>query len=88
MNVELFEQETIINFNREEKEATIFTYEKTWQNHLEDRLHLKPTMDNGFGGREYVLDKKRISMPRAPRKMTAKALKALEAARKKRALRS
>jgi len=72
-----YEQETIINFNKEEKIAYIFTYEKTWQKHLEDRLGLKPTMDNGFGGREYELPKSRIKPPRAPRKLSASAKKEL-----------
>jgi len=53
-----YEQETIINFNKDEAIAHNFTYEKTWQQHLEKRLGLKPTMDNGFGGREYEIDKK------------------------------
>ena len=53
-----YEQETIINFNKDEAIVHIFTYEKTWQQHLEKRLGLKPTMDNGFGGREYEIDKK------------------------------
>ena len=60
-----FEQETIINFNREEKTAYIFTYEKTWQRHLEIKLGLKPVSDNGFGGRDYEITKDRIPMPRA-----------------------
>ena len=63
-----YEQETIINFNKEEKIAHIFTYEKTWQRHLEGKLGLKPTMDNGKGGRGYEIDKNRIKMPRAPKK--------------------
>ena len=37
-----YEQETIINFNKAEDIAHIFTYEKTWQQHLEGRLGLKP----------------------------------------------
>ena len=68
-----YEQETIINFNKDEATAHIFTYEKTWQQHLEKRLGLKPTMDNGFGGKEYQLDKKRIRPPRAPVKLSAEA---------------
>jgi len=68
-----YEQETIINFNKEEKIAYIFTYEKTWQQHLEKRLGLKPTLDNGFGGKGYQIDKKRIRPPRAPVKLTEKA---------------
>lgn len=70
-----YEQETIINFNKEEKLAYIFTYEKTWQKHLEKKLGLKPVMDNGYGGKEYQIDKSRIKMPRAPRKMTEKQKK-------------
>ena len=59
------EQETIICFDKESKTASIFTYEKTWQKHLEKKLGLKPVKDNGFGGREYLIGKDRISMPRA-----------------------
>ena len=72
-----YEQETIINFNKEEKIAHIFTYEKTWQKQLEQRFGLKPTMDNGFGGKEYELPKKMIRPPRAPRKLSASAKKKL-----------
>ncbi len=68
-----YEQETIINFNKDEAIAHIFTYEKTWQQHLEKRLGLKPTMDNGFGGKEYEIDKKRIRPPRAPVRLSAEA---------------
>ncbi len=68
-----YEQETIINFNKEEKIAYIFTYEKTWQKHLEGKIGLKPVMDNGFGGKEYQIDKKRIPMPRAPSKLSDSA---------------
>ncbi len=68
-----YEQEIIINFNKEDKIAYIFTYGKTWQKHLEGRLGLKPTMDNGFGGKEYELPKSRIKPPRAPRKLSASA---------------
>jgi len=72
-----YEQETIINFNKEEKIAYIFTYEKTWQKHLEGRLGLKPVMDNGFGGREYELPKKMIKPPRVPRKLSDSVKKKL-----------
>ena len=72
-----YEQETIIIFNKAEDIAHIFTYEKTWQKHLEKRLGLKPTLDNGFGGKGYQIDKKRIPMPRAPRKLSDSAKKKL-----------
>ena len=65
-----YEQETIINFNKEEKIAYIFTYEKTWQQHIENKLGLKPVMDNGYGGKEYEISKKRIKPPRAPIKLS------------------
>jgi len=84
------ELETIITFNREEKTACIFTYEKTWQKHLEDKLGLKPLYDNGFGGKEYEINKKRIKMPRAPMRLLPetkiKRVKVLAEARAKRIL--
>lgn len=83
MSLSLYEQETIINFNKGDKLASIFTYEKTWQKHLEKRLGLKPVMDNGHGGREYQIDKKRIPMPRAPRKLSPKQLQQLKDGRQK-----
>jgi hypothetical protein len=72
-----YEQETIISFNKAEDTAYIFSYEKGWQQHLEKKLGLKPIMDNGFGGKEYRIDKKRIRPPRAPVKLSAEARKRL-----------
>ena len=72
-----YEQETIISFNKADNVAYIFTYEKTWQNHLEGKLGLKPVMDNGFGGREYELPKMRIKPPRAPRRLSDSVRKKL-----------
>ena len=72
-----YEQETIINFNKAEDTAYIFTYEKSWQKHLEKKLGLTPVMDNGFGGKEYQLPKSRIKPPRAPRKLSTSAKKKL-----------
>jgi hypothetical protein len=74
-----YEQETIINFNKEEGIAYIFTYEKTWQKHLEKRLGLKPVMDNGFGGKEYQIPKGLIPMPRAKRRYSEQAKKKMAA---------
>ena len=71
------EQETIINFNKAEDIASIFTYEKTWQKHLEGRLGLKPVMLNEYGGREYELPKKMIKPPRAPRRLSDEAKRKL-----------
>jgi len=61
------ERETIINFNEGDREAHIFTYNKAWQKHLETRLGLKPDYDNGYGGREYTIDKSRVFPPKAKR---------------------
>lgn len=61
-----FERETIINFNEAEKVAFIFTYNKSWQAHLEKVLKIKPLSSNGYGGREYQLPKKFIKLPRGP----------------------
>ncbi len=72
-----YEQETYMGFNETSEPGWIFTYNKKWQKHLEGKLELKPVMDNGFGGREYQIDKKRIPMPRAPRKLSDSAKKKL-----------
>jgi hypothetical protein len=72
-----YEQETIISFNKEEKIAYIWTYEVKWQKHLEGKLGLKPTLDNGKGGKGYEIDKKRIKMPRAPKKISPEQRKAI-----------
>ncbi len=74
------EQETIITFNKEDAEAHVFTYEETWQRHFEKTLGIKPETENGFGGKSYSIDKKRIKMPHLPKKMTAEQ-KAKSAAR-------
>ena len=71
----LDEQETIINFNRGEKLASVFTYDKKWQKRMKE-LGCKQVEDNGFGAKEYEIDKKRISMPRAPRKAMSEEQKA------------
>ena len=76
MSLTKYEQETIISFNKEEKVAYIFTYEKTWQEHLERKLKLKPVMKNSWGGREYEIPKDRIKMPRAKKKVDKEMLKA------------
>jgi len=64
------EKETLINFNEGEDMASIFTYSKAWQHHLEKKLGLKPILDNGSGAREYLIDKKRIKPPRAQLKLS------------------
>ncbi len=67
------EKETIITFNEAEPMATIFTYNRAWQQGLR-ALGLKPTMDNGHGGLEFQVAKSRISPPRG--RAPARAAKA------------
>jgi len=64
------ECETLISFDETPADAVIFTYNKRWQKHLEDKLGLKPTMNNGYGGKEYHIAKSRIPLPRVPRKLS------------------
>ncbi|MBU1023788.1 molecular chaperone [bacterium] len=84
-----YEKETIILFNEGEPDAEIFTYNKSWQKHLEKKLGLKPIEENDTGGKTYTIDKKRIRPPRAKKQLSQKqkdALKtALFSARNKRA---
>lgn len=87
-----YERETIINFNEGDDMASIFTYNRAWQKHLEKRLGLKPSMDNGYGGKAYEIPKKRIRPPRAPVKLStearAKLSKRMKVVSQKRSLRS
>ena len=71
MGLTNYERETIINFNEAEDTAYIFTYNKAWQRHLEEKLGLKPVNINGFGGKDYELPKKWIKLPRGPRQLSA-----------------
>jgi len=65
------DQETTISFNKAEDMASVFTYEKKWQQHIEKGFGLKPTLDNGCGGKEYYIPKSRIRMPLVPKKLSA-----------------
>ena len=67
------ERETIITFDETSEPANIFTYSKVWQKHIEKRLGIKPTDNNGYGGKTYLIDKKRIKPPRATKKLSAEA---------------
>lgn len=78
------EKETIVVFNEDEPIAHIFTYSEIWQKHIEGKLGLKAVEKNSFGGREYLVPKKRISLPKAPRTMSKSALDALQKARNSR----
>jgi hypothetical protein len=59
--------ETIINYNRGEENASVFTYDPTLQRHMENRLHAQPFQDYGKHGKEYLVSKKWIPKPRMPR---------------------
>lgn len=65
------EKETLISFDETPGDAVIFTYSKAWQKHLEQKLGIKPAVENGHGGREYRVPKKLIRPPRAPVKLSA-----------------
>lgn len=67
-----YEKETIINFNEAEAIAYIFTYNKSWQRHLERELGLAPAMVNGYGGKSYEVDKELIKLPRPRRQLSEK----------------
>ena len=66
-----YERETIICFNESDEPATIYTHNRGWQKHLETKFGLKPIMENGFGGKEYEINKKSIKPPRAPRNISS-----------------
>ena len=91
-NMTAYEKETIITFNEAEDTAYIFTYNRSWQRHIEGKLGLTPLMDNGYGGKEYEIDKKRIRPPRAAVKLSAgaraKLTKRMKDMSQKRSLRS
>ena len=72
-----FERETIITFSEGSKKAVIFTYNASWIKQLGEVLGLKPIMSNHFGGKEYEIDKSRIKMPTAKKKISAKRRAAL-----------
>jgi len=61
------EKETLISFDETPADAVIFTYNKAWQKQIEQKLGIKPTMNNGYGGKEYHIPKKRIRMPQPAR---------------------
>jgi len=73
-----FEKETIIVFNKGEKEASIFTYEKTWQQHLEKCFKVSPEFVNKYGGKSYIIDKDRIMKPRVRYSRKKKVIKSKE----------
>ncbi len=71
MSLSKEEKETIITFDETPGDAIVFTYNRAWQSHLEKKLGLQPTLNNGFGGKEYRIAKDRIRMPLAPKRLSA-----------------
>jgi|GEM_PF-2292556 len=61
------EKETIITFDETPADADIFTYNKRYQKHLEQKLGIKPYSTNGAGGRDYKVPKARLRLPQAKR---------------------
>ena len=57
------EQETIIRFDDTNAPASVFTYNKRWQQHIEGKLGIKPTFKNSRGGKDYEVPKKAIRLP-------------------------
>ena len=72
-----YEKETIILFNEGEAEASIYTHNKRWQRHLENKLELTPTEINEYGGKTYILPKSRIPLPRRKREVSEEQKKKL-----------
>jgi hypothetical protein len=60
-----YEMETIINYNQEETDADIYTWDKSLQRHIETKLGVKPYEIQG-GARSYKVPKKWIKKPRKP----------------------
>jgi hypothetical protein len=63
------EQETIIVFNQADDTASVYTCSKSWMQHIEKTLGLKPTALHGHA-REYEVPKAWIRKPRKPRQLS------------------
>ena len=50
-----YEQETVINFNKERDKVWFFTYEKRFMRSIERKKIAETMYDNGKGGKEYVI---------------------------------
>lgn len=62
-----YEQETILNYNRGEQEAYVFTYDPSLKRRLADYAAAHPEVarleyKNNLGGVSYVIDKRRVSI--------------------------
>ncbi len=61
------ERETVMTFNEGDDTGSVFTYKRSFQRTLEQEFGIKPIYDNGYGGKEYIVPKRWIRCPRAPR---------------------
>jgi hypothetical protein len=68
------ERETVISFDASPAPANVFTYSRRWQEHIEKKLGIAPYRKDPHGGREYIVPKSAISMPRAPRRYSPSTL--------------
>ena len=62
-----YEQETILNYNRGERDAYVFTYDPGLKRRLAEYAATHPEVarleyKNDFGGVSYIIDKRRISI--------------------------
>jgi len=64
-----YERETTITFNEGEDECAVYSCMKRWQNHLENKLGVKPERIEGEG-RFYQIPKRWIPLPRKPRQLS------------------
>lgn len=62
-----YEQETIIGYNREEKFATLFTYQKSLINHMK-RQGAEIVFENKYGGISFKFPKSWVRKPLVPQK--------------------
>ena len=68
-NLRRSEKETVISFNEGKDMALVFTYRKRWQKYLEQK-DAKIDFENDFGGKQYIVPKTWIRMPRKPRRLS------------------
>jgi hypothetical protein len=84
MRYSLAEQETIINFDKADQMASVYTHEARWQKHIETKLGIKPLRTIG-PAREYEIPKSWLRLPQKPRRLSPArkeaATKTLAAAR-------
>jgi hypothetical protein len=64
------ERETIIDFNEGEDTASVYTCNKQWMKHMEQKLHLEPFRTYGDYAREYLCPKSWIRKPQKPRQLS------------------